>query len=61
MPTHNEISNIYDKQIRLQPPFQKFYEQEVWGGWRSHVWQYWGDQLIQEFSCEYGFDEVFMK
>jgi hypothetical protein len=29
MPTHNEISNIYDKQIRLQPPFQKFYEQEV--------------------------------
>ena len=26
---HNEIYNIYDKQTRLQPPFQKIYEQEA--------------------------------
>ena len=38
MPTHNEICNIYDKHISLQPLFQKIYEQEVWVGWKSHVW-----------------------
>ena len=48
--SHNEIYNIYDKHIHLQPPFQSFYEQEVWGGWRSRVWQCWRDQWIQEIS-----------
>jgi hypothetical protein len=27
----NEICNIYDKQMHLQPPFQQFYEQGVRG------------------------------
>jgi hypothetical protein len=36
---HNEICNIYATQMRLHPPFQSFYEQEVQGGWRSHVRQ----------------------
>ena len=38
MPTHNEICNIYDKHTRLWLPFLKFYEQEVWGGWKSREW-----------------------
>jgi hypothetical protein len=46
----NEICNIYDKQMHLQSPFQSLYEQEVWGGWRSRVWQCWRDQLIQKIS-----------
>ena len=36
--SQNEIFSIYDKHMHIQPPFQSFYEQEVWGGWRSHVW-----------------------
>ena len=27
----NEIYNIYDKHMHLQPPFQSLYEQKVWG------------------------------
>ena len=37
--SHNEICNIYDKHMHLQPPFQSLYEQGVWGDWRSCVWQ----------------------
>ena len=48
--SHNEIYNIYDKHMHLQPPFLSLYEQREWGGWRSCVWQCWRDQLIQEIS-----------
>jgi hypothetical protein len=27
--SHNEICNIYDKHMHLQPPFQSLYEQEA--------------------------------
>ena len=48
--SHNEIYNIYDKHMHLQPPFQSLNEQEAWGGWGSRVWQCWRDQLIQKIS-----------
>jgi hypothetical protein len=37
--SHNEIYNIYDKYIHLQPPFESFFwNRKHEGDWRSRVW-----------------------